>query len=121
MYGYIEIYDEGSKVFESTLELLPDYWFISLQMLEEIFEKGVGSWEFPTLLKFQVVDSNTILIQQDEELYHFSKKPLIQALLDACTMFVCASEKFMNYPYPFEMVREKYLQTIQELHEKNNA
>lgn len=121
MYGYIEIHDCSSKVFESTQEVLPDFWFIALQMIEEVFLEGIASWEFPTLLKFEAINSKTILIQQNEELYHFPKKTLIQALLDACTMFVCASEKFMNYPYPFEMVRDKYLQTIQELHKKNNA
>lgn len=121
LYGYIEIYNEDTKVFESTIEVLPDYWFISLQMIEELFQEGVGSWEFPTLLKFETVDADTILIQQNEELYHFPKKTLIKAMLDACTVFVHASEKFLNYPYPYELVKEKYLKIIEELHEKNNA
>ncbi|MFJ7666711.1 hypothetical protein ACIQXI_06365 [Lysinibacillus sp. NPDC097195] len=121
LYGFIEIYENNSKVYVSTLEVLPDYWFIFLQIIEEFFQEGVGSWEFPTLIKFEAMDSTTIRIQQNEELYYFHNRTLIKALLDACIVFVCASENFMNYPYPFEKVKEKYLKIIQELHLKNST
>lgn len=119
--GHIEIYDGDSMIFKSILEVLPDYWFISLQLIEEVFQDGVGSWEFPTLLKFESVDADTLLIQQNEERYQFPKKPIIKAMLEACSVFVHASENFMDYPYPYELVKERYLKIIEELHEKNNA
>ncbi len=120
IYGYIEIYDEGAKVFEGSLEVFPDYWFIILQLIEQFFNGGMGSYEFPTLLKFEAVDSETIRIVQNEETYSFLRKPLINALLEACTVFLQTSDKYIEYLHPIESIKSLYLGIIEKLYNQNN-
>lgn len=89
-------------MFDGAIEALPSYWLIVLQIIEKFFRDGVGEWEFPTLMKFEAVEADTIQVRQNEEINHFPKKALIKALLDACTIFINASEKFMEYSVEIE-------------------
>lgn len=121
VYGFIEIHADHSKVFDGAIEALPSYWLIVLQIIEGVFRDWVGEWEFPTLLKFEAVDADTIQVRQNEKIYHVPNKAFIKALLDACTVFINASEKFMEYPVEIELVKGKYFTQIEQLHQKNNA
>ena len=73
VYGFIEILHANDQIFVSTIEVLPDYWFIVLQMIEEVFCDGEGEWEFPTLLRFKRVDGDIIQVTQNEDSYYFPK------------------------------------------------
>ena len=106
--------------FVSTIEVLPDYWFIVLQIIEEVFRDGEGEWEFPSLVRFKCVDDNLIQVTQDEEIYYFPKRKFIHALLEGCTEFIHASERFLEYRVEINEVKKKYFTEIEKLHEKNN-
>ena len=76
------------------------------------------NWEFSTLLSFEI-NGDQLTITQDDDSFHYARKPVIHSLLEACKVVVMTPEIFINYHYPYELVMEMYLKVIEELHSKN--
>ncbi|MFJ7735649.1 hypothetical protein ACIQ2D_04825 [Lysinibacillus sp. NPDC097287] len=118
-YGYITIHD-GKTLFEGSMEVMPEYWFIVLQIIGNAFDEGKDSWEFPTLLAFEI-NGEQLTITQNDDNFHFVRKSVIHALLEACKEVVMTPEIFINYHYPYKPVKEMYIKVIEELHSKNES
>lgn len=116
-YGYITI-DDGKTFFEGSMECMPEYWLIVLQIIGGAFDEGRDRWEFPTLLAFEI-DGDQLTIIQNEDRFHFDRKSVIHALLEACKEVVMTPKIYTNYHHPYEPSKEMYLKVIEELHCKN--
>lgn len=116
LYCYIGIYDGDSNlIFESSLESCPQYWLIILQIIEETLEDGMGEWEFPTLLKFEAINSESIRLTQNESSYIFPKSTLLTALLEECKLIMDAMGVYTEYP---PEAIESFYNKIETLHNK---
>ena len=118
-YGYITIHD-GKTLFDGSMEILPEYWLIVLQIIGNAFDKGRDSWEFPTRLTFEI-DGDQLTITQEDDTYHFDRKSVIHALLEACKAVLMTPKIYINYHHPYELSKEMYLEIIEELHSKNES
>lgn len=99
LYCYFEIHDKDSKVvFNSSLERCPEYYLVLLQLMNQTLKNGEAHWEFPSLLKFEALESETIRITQNEETFSFPKQPLFNALLEECRFLMDAIVPYKDYP-----------------------
>jgi len=87
-YGFIQIREDNKIVFKTDIELIPEMWFISLQIIEECLDEGEGYWQYPELYKLKSIENNQIQIIYNNAEFITNKEELLNSLLDSLEYFI---------------------------------
>lgn len=95
-YIAFTIKDDEKIVFEMSGELIDMLWFIMIQIIEQTLKDGSGQWTFPSLLRLESVDEQTLKLKTDLNEIVYPKNELIEALLEGF-------EEFMEFSIPYTL------------------
>lgn len=95
-YIVFTIKDGEISVFETSAELIDMLWFIMIQIIENTLKNGSDEWLFPTLLRLESVDEQTLKLKTDFNEVVYSKNELLGTLLEGF-------EEFMEFFIPYTL------------------
>ena len=95
-YITFTIKDNEKIVFETSIELMDMLWFIMIQIIEETLKNGSGEWTFPSLLKLESLDDQSLMLTNEVTNIVYPKKDLLAALLEGF-------EQFMEFYIPYAL------------------
>ncbi len=95
-YIAFTIKDDEKLVFETSGELIDMLWFIMIQIIEQTLKNGSGEWTFPSLLRLESVDEQTLKLKTDLNEIVYPKNELVEALLEGF-------EEFMEFSIPYTL------------------
>ena len=95
-YIAFTIKDDERIVFETSGELIDTLWFIMIQIIENTLKNGSDEWTFPTLLRLENIDAQTLKLKTDFNEIVYPKNELLEALLEGF-------EEFMEFSIPYTL------------------
>ena len=95
-YIAFTIKDEEKIVFETSGELIDMLWFIMIQVIEETLKDGFGEWMFPSLLRLESLDKQSVMLTDEITKIVYPKNDLLAALLEGF-------EEFMEFYIPYAL------------------
>mgnify|MGYP003472932500 CR=1 FL=1 len=95
-YITLIIKDDEKSVFETSVELMDMLWFIMIQVIEETLKNGSGEWTFPSLLRLERLDEQSLMLSNELTHIVYLKNDLLAALIEGF-------EEFMEFYIPYTL------------------
>ena len=93
-YITLTIKDDEKIVFETSAELMDMLRFIMIQVIEETLKNGSDEWTFPSLLRLESLDGQSLMLTNELTKIVYPKNDLLQALLEGFEEFM---EFYISY------------------------
>ena len=116
-YIVLMIKDDEKVVFETSGELIDMLWFVMIQIIENTLKNGSDEWTFPTLLRLESIDEQTLKLKTDFNEIVYAKNDLLEALLEGFEEFMETSIIYTLHTRP-EIVEEMiafYLRKVEKI------